>query len=144
MTDALEKYHIIIEILLYILAGVGASGAICGIFGVYLLDMICNWNKLMKVWVAVLIDVIIFVALLIVGIFIPSIDHMAHFGGLLVGVLSGLLLCPNLYWKIGKFNDPLKLRLVIMGLSLVFLLIIFLGGFIGFFKTPAMVIYFKI
>ena len=60
---------------------------------------------------------------------------MAHIGGLIVGILSGLLICPNLYWDICKYNDPTKPRLIVMAISSILLLVFFLGGLIGFFLT---------
>jgi hypothetical protein len=101
------------------------------------MNIIRNWKNLSKPWIQIIMNGGMAAVLLIIGIFVPIIDYMAHIGGLIVGILSGLLICPNLYWDICNFNDPTKPRLIIMGISSVFLLAFFLGGFIGFFRnTP--------
>jgi len=101
------------------------------------MDIIRNWKDLTKPWIPILFEGTIGVASLIIGIFVPIIDYMAHIGGLLVAILSGLLICPNLYWNFCKYDTPVKPRLIVMGISLVFLLAFFLGGFIGFFRTTS-------
>jgi hypothetical protein len=116
---------------------VGASGALCGLLSVYFMDTIRNWNNLSKPWIPTIINGIFAVTSVIIGIFVPIIDYMAHIGGFLIGILSGLFICPNLYWNICGGNDPVKPRLIIMGISSVFLLAFFLGGFIGFFQTTS-------
>jgi len=111
------------------------------ILSVYFTDTISNWNYLQKPWISTIINGIFAVAWLIVGIFVPIIDYMAHIGGFLVGILSGLFICPNLSWNICKGNNPVKPRLIIMGISFVLLLALFLGGFVGFFRTTSPTVY---
>ncbi|CAF1503987.1 unnamed protein product [Adineta steineri] len=115
----------------------GASGALYGIFAVYLMDMIRNWKNLSKPWIRLIIDGGCSIAWLIVGIFVPMIDYMAHIGGFITGILCGLFICPNLYWNICKFNNQTKSKLIIMITSLILLLSVFLGGFIEFYRTTA-------
>ncbi|CAF3561721.1 unnamed protein product, partial [Rotaria sp. Silwood1] len=115
---------------------VGASGSIMGMWAVCVLDMIRNWEGLKQSGIPIAIDTICIIVLFIVGFFVPVFDSMGHLGGLLIGILSGLLFCPNLYWKVDTDN-AVKSRLFIMGISSIFLLAFFLGGFIGFFKTTA-------
>ncbi|CAF3669395.1 unnamed protein product [Rotaria sp. Silwood1] len=117
-------------------ASVGASGSIMGMWAVCVLDMIRNWEGLKQSGIPIAIDTICIIVLFIVGFFVPVFDSMGHLGGLLIGILSGLLFCPNLYWKVDTDN-AVKSRLFIMGISSIFLLAFFLGGFIGFFKTTA-------
>ena len=101
------------------------------------MDVIRNWKHFSKPWIPMAIDGTIFVALVIVGILVPFIDYMAHVGGVVVGILSALFLCPNLHWDIFRDGDPVKPRLILMGISSVFLLTFFLGAFIGFFQTTS-------
>lgn len=126
----------------YLLAAAGASGAIFGIYGTILLDTIFSWSDSPRSRRQIISAVGVFIVSLVLGFVIPMIDYMAHLGGALVGILSGLLVCPNFYWRKSKY-DPLKLRLIIMVLSFVLLFIFFLGGFVGFFQTPAPVLYEK-
>ncbi|UJR11550.1 hypothetical protein I4U23_015730 [Adineta vaga] len=114
---------------------VGASGALYGIFAVYLMDMIRNWKNLSHPWLRIGLEGGFAAASLIIGIFVPIVDYMAHIGGFIVGILSGLIICPNLYWDICKFDNPVKTKLIIMAISSLFLLAFFLGGFIGFFRS---------
>jgi hypothetical protein len=129
--------------IFYFLASIGASGALFSILAVYILDIIRNWKNLVKPWIPILINGTSAVILLVVSIVVPVIDYMAHLGGFLIGILSGLLICPNLYWTIGKDCNAVKSRMIIMGISSVFLLAFFLGGFIGFFQTTAPILLLK-
>ncbi|CAF1379425.1 unnamed protein product [Rotaria magnacalcarata] len=121
--------------------GVGASGALMGIIAVHIIDIIRCWNDLPNHWTEIIMNGISALVSLIIGIFVPMIDYMAHLGGFIVGILSGLLLCPNLYWQIRDDWTAVKSRLIIMIISSVLLLAFFLGGFIGFFQTTAPVVY---
>ncbi|CAF1145845.1 unnamed protein product [Adineta steineri] len=148
-----RKFGLIRIGIIYILSGIGgillsaiglpksssagASGALYGIFAVYLLDMIRNWKSLSKPWFRLIIDGGFSIAYLIVGVFVPMIDYMAHIGGFIIGILSGLCICPNLYWNICKFNDPTKSKLIIIIISFILLLAFFFGGFGVFYSTTA-------
>lgn len=72
----------------------GASGAIFGLYGALILFI---WHESARIaldeyrWISTI--AIVFSALMLVlGIFIPSIDNAAHGGGLLAGVVLGKLL----------------------------------------------------
>ena len=74
--------------------GVGASGAICGLLGALVAFLITHRRSipasLLKSLGSNVLGVIIFMVIL--GRIVPNIDQEAHFGGLAVGFLSGLLL----------------------------------------------------
>ncbi|CAF0830927.1 unnamed protein product [Adineta ricciae] len=122
---------------------VGASGALYGLLAVYFMDTIRNWENLQKPWLILTFQGIFIIASLIIGIFIPIVDYMAHIGGFLLGILSGLVICPNLYWNICKYDSPIQPKLIIMAISSMFIIAFFLGGFIGFFRTTAPVYWLK-
>ncbi|CAF4564482.1 unnamed protein product [Rotaria socialis] len=121
--------------------GVGASGALMGIIAVHLIDIIRCWNEISNPWTQIIMNGTSALVSLIIGTFVPMIDYMAHLGGFLIGILSGLLICPNLYWQINNDCTAVKSRLIIMAISSVLLLAFFLGGFLGFFQTTAPVAY---
>ncbi|KAM7254777.1 hypothetical protein ACFE04_020018 [Oxalis oulophora] len=87
---------------------VGASGALFGLLGGMLSELIANWtiysNK-----VATLITLVVIVVInLAVGI-LPHVDNFAHIGGFLSGFLMGfvLLIRPQLAWVNQRFG-PLR------------------------------------
>ena len=127
--------------VLFFLAGVGASGAVYGILSVFLMDGIRNWKEPGQNRCSLLFDAVFAIGSLIVGLFIPIIDYMAHIGGFLVGILIGLFLCPNLYWRCGRDIQVTKAKLIYMGISFACLLAFFLGGFIGFYRAETPILY---
>ncbi|XP_048426930.1 RHOMBOID-like protein 2 [Pyrus x bretschneideri] len=73
---------------------VGASGALFGLLGAMLSELITNWtiytNK-----VAALLTLLVIVAInLAIGI-LPHVDNFAHIGGFLTGFLIGFILMPR-------------------------------------------------
>ncbi|CAF4155162.1 unnamed protein product, partial [Adineta steineri] len=66
----------------------GASGAVYGIFAVYIMDTIRNWRNLSKPWIQLITKGGLPIVMLIVGFAIPIVDYVAHIGGLVVGILS--------------------------------------------------------
>jgi len=73
--------------------GVGASGAIFGLFGVLLTMIALRDAKLVKLTRVVLINVGIFIGLnVIYGLTTPQVDNFAHIGGFLAGIPCGLAL----------------------------------------------------
>lgn len=79
--------------------GVGASGAIFGIFGALAGFFLAHRDKIAKQSKAFMKDFGMVLALnLVLGLSIPSIDVSAHIGGLIVGVIGGFVLSKNLKW----------------------------------------------
>lgn len=70
---------------------VGASGAICGIFGAYCAEIVFTWRETQElVRRNALIQAVIIVAMLLVMSFLPHVDAYAHLGGLAFGFLAGI------------------------------------------------------
>ncbi|CAL0333254.1 unnamed protein product [Lupinus luteus] len=78
---------------------VGASGALFGLLGAMLSELITNWSIYSNKVAALLTLVVIIVINLAIGI-LPHVDNFAHIGGFLTGILLGfiLLLRPQYGW----------------------------------------------
>ncbi len=79
--------------------GIGASGAIFGIFGSLAGLLLANRAFINAKSKAFIKSFGMIIGLnLILGLSIPSIDMSAHIGGLIVGILSGFILSKNPRW----------------------------------------------
>ncbi|KAE9447783.1 hypothetical protein C3L33_20310, partial [Rhododendron williamsianum] len=78
---------------------VGASGALFGLLGAMLSELLTNWTSYVNKVAALLTLVIIVVINLAMGI-LPHVDNFAHIGGFLSGFLLGfvLLIRPQFGW----------------------------------------------
>ncbi|KAJ9706615.1 hypothetical protein PVL29_001868 [Vitis rotundifolia] len=78
---------------------VGASGALFGLLGAMLSELITNWSIYTNKAAALFTLVVIIAINLAVGI-LPHVDNFAHIGGFLAGFLLGfiLLLRPQFGW----------------------------------------------
>ncbi|KAG9451677.1 hypothetical protein H6P81_004581 [Aristolochia fimbriata] len=78
---------------------VGASGALFGLLGAMLSELITNWTIYSNKAAALITLLVIIVINLAVGI-LPHVDNFAHIGGFLTGILLGflLLLRPQFGW----------------------------------------------
>ncbi|KAK9906220.1 hypothetical protein M0R45_002720 [Rubus argutus] len=70
---------------------VGASGALFGLLGAMLSELLTNWTIYTNKCTALLILVVIIALNLAVG-FIPNVDNSAHIGGFLAGFFLGFVL----------------------------------------------------
>ncbi|KAL5058906.1 hypothetical protein RYX36_030510, partial [Vicia faba] len=78
---------------------VGASGALFGLLGGMLSELITNWSMYDNKSAAFFTLVIIIVIHLAIGI-LPHVDNFAHIGGFLTGFLLGFvfLIHPQFGW----------------------------------------------
>ncbi|GMI76311.1 RHOMBOID-like 2 [Hibiscus trionum] len=78
---------------------VGASGALFGLLGAMLSELLTNWTIYTNKAAALITLVVIIAVNLAVGI-LPHVDNFAHIGGFLTGFLLGfvLLLRPQFGW----------------------------------------------
>ncbi|XAR68939.1 hypothetical protein NMG60_11000357 [Bertholletia excelsa] len=86
---------------------VGASGALFGLLGGMLSELITNWTMYVNKVAALLTLVVIIVINLAVGI-LPHVDNFAHIGGFLSGFLLGFLFLikPQFGWVRQKYAPP--------------------------------------
>lgn len=73
----------------------GTTGALIGLVGVMLCDLFASWRMVKHPIVNLIVAVLLIVLLIIVGLF-PFVDNFAHIGGLIMGLLTALMLLPNL------------------------------------------------
>ena len=79
--------------------GVGASGAIFGVFGALAGFFLAHREKIASYTKAFMKDfTIIIVINLVIGFSIPSVDVSAHVGGLIIGFIGGFALSKNPNW----------------------------------------------
>uniref|UniRef100_A0A5B6ZSC5 RHOMBOID-like protein n=1 Tax=Davidia involucrata TaxID=16924 RepID=A0A5B6ZSC5_DAVIN len=155
----LEKEFGFVRIgLLYIVAGVGgsllsalfarstvsvgASGALFGLLGAMLSELITNWtiyaNKL-----AALLTLILIIAINLAVGFLPHVDNFAHIGGFITGFLLGFvfLIRPQFGWvnqrnaPPGQVGTSVKSKYkayqyVLLFLSLIILIVGFVFGLV--------------
>ncbi|KAH7531129.1 hypothetical protein ACOSP7_027422 [Xanthoceras sorbifolium] len=73
---------------------VGASGALFGLLGAMLSELITNWTLYTNKAAALLTLLVIIAINLVIGI-LPHVDNFAHIGGFLSGFLLGFVLLPR-------------------------------------------------
>ncbi|XP_009608217.1 RHOMBOID-like protein 3 isoform X2 [Nicotiana tomentosiformis] len=122
---------------------VGASGALFGLLGAMLSELITNWSIYTNKVCALLTLLVIVVINLAVGI-LPHVDNFAHIGGFLTGFLLGFILLPHpqLGWM-ERQNRPAGVRVnskykgyqYVLGLlSLMLLVAGFIVGLVMLFR----------
>jgi rhomboid protease GluP len=79
--------------------GVGASGAIFGVFGALAGFFLAHRDRIASHSKAFMKDFGIIIAInLVIGLSIPSIDVSAHIGGLVIGFIGGFVLSKDPKW----------------------------------------------
>nr|XP_023887392.1 RHOMBOID-like protein 2 [Quercus suber]POE67429.1 rhomboid-like protein 2 [Quercus suber] len=83
---------------------VGASGALFGLLGAMLSELLTNWTIYSNKAAALFTLIVIVVINLAVGI-LPHVDNFAHIGGFLTGLLLGfvLLIRPQIGWMESQY-----------------------------------------
>ncbi|CAL8999187.1 unnamed protein product [Prunus brigantina] len=86
---------------------VGASGALFGLLGSMLSEIIANWTMYENKLAALLTLIVIVIVNLAVGI-LPHVDNFAHIGGFLSGFLLGFvfLIRPQFKWLTQRNAPP--------------------------------------
>ncbi|KAK9072932.1 hypothetical protein SSX86_009368 [Deinandra increscens subsp. villosa] len=122
---------------------VGASGALFGLLGAMLSELLTNWTIYANKAAALITLVVIILINLAVGI-LPHVDNFAHIGGFLSGFLLGfvLLVRPQFSWQ-ERNHLPIEARgkskytvfqYVFWILSMIFLIAGFAVGLVMLFK----------
>ncbi|XP_028088634.1 RHOMBOID-like protein 2 isoform X2 [Camellia sinensis] len=122
---------------------VGASGALFGLLGAMLSELITNWTIYTNKVAALLTLIVIVVINLGIGI-LPHVDNFAHIGGFVSGFFLGfiLLLRPQYGW-VTRRNLPVEVRVkskykpyqyVLWSVSLILLVAGFAVGLVMLFR----------
>nr|XP_043638229.1 RHOMBOID-like protein 2 [Erigeron canadensis] len=121
---------------------VGASGALFGLLGAMLSELVTNWSVYANKLTAITTLILMIVINLMVGI-LPHVDNFAHIGGFVTGFLLGFILLarPQFDWIVppGYYGHPMKpqyklYQCILLGLSVIALFAIFTTGFILLFR----------
>ncbi|RCV34998.1 hypothetical protein SETIT_7G203700v2 [Setaria italica] len=119
---------------------VGASGALFGLLGAMLSELITNWTIYTNRFAAMLNLVIIAAINLALGI-LPHVDNFAHIGGFATGFLLGfvLLIQPQFGWLEQPFGSKSKSKykayqIILLLLALVLLAAGFAVGLVMVFR----------
>jgi len=92
--------------------GVGASGAIFGIFGAMGGFFIAHRDKIEAHTKAFMKDFAIIIGInLVIGFSIPSVDVSAHVGGLVIGFIGGYVISKNPKW-VWSYNVVMILLMI--------------------------------
>ncbi|KAJ8899649.1 hypothetical protein K2173_019345 [Erythroxylum novogranatense] len=85
---------------------VGASGALFGLLGAMLSELITNWSMYANKVSAFIVLILIIIINLAVGI-LPHVDNFAHIGGFLAGFFMGFvfLIRPQFGWYTQRYNS---------------------------------------
>ncbi|CAA0836394.1 RHOMBOID-like 1 [Striga hermonthica] len=113
---------------------VGASGALFGLLGGMLSELITNWSIYANKVAALLTLVTIIVINLAVGI-LPHVDNFAHIGGFMSGFLLGFvfLIRPHFDWVSQRYDNSPKFKAyqrILWMLSFILMIIGLIGGLV--------------
>ncbi|KAI8363214.1 rhomboid family-domain-containing protein [Mortierella sp. GBAus27b] len=107
----------------------GASGAIFGLIGCLVLDLVQNWKLVIRpCWELTKLTIMILVSFAF-GL-LPFLDNFAHIGGFIAGILSGLVFMPVVYFS--KRDKFIKRGLAVVALPALVLFIVL--GLTTFYK----------
>ena len=95
--------------------GVGASGAIFGVFGALAGFFLAHRDKIASHSKAFMKDFSVIILInLVIGLAIPAIDVSAHIGGLVVGLIGGYMISKDPKWVLA-FNTSMILISIAIG-----------------------------
>ncbi|KAF9356444.1 hypothetical protein BGX26_005252 [Mortierella sp. AD094] len=107
----------------------GGSGAIFGLIGCLVLDLIQNWKLVVRPCFELTKLTFMILFSFAFGL-LPFLDNFAHIGGFFTGILTGLVFMPVVYFS--KRDKYIKWGLRVVALPLVVLIIVL--GLTNFYK----------
>ncbi|XP_014669279.1 PREDICTED: inactive rhomboid protein 2-like isoform X2 [Priapulus caudatus] len=96
-------------------AEVGPAGSQLGLLGMLFVEVFQSWQLLLHPWIAILKLLLIFLVLIVIGLF-PWVDNYAHIFGFAFGLLLSFALLP--YVTFGEFDRRRKIATVVVSLLL--------------------------
>jgi rhomboid protease GluP len=95
--------------------GIGASGAIFGVFGALAGFFLAHRDKIAAHSKAFMKDFAVVLGInLVLGLSIPSIDVSAHIGGLIIGLIGGFIISKDPKWIWAYSGAMLMMMLAVM------------------------------
>jgi rhomboid protease GluP len=99
--------------------GVGASGAIFGVFGALAGFFLAHKDKIASHSKSFMKDFAIIIGInLVIGFSIPAVDVSAHIGGLITGLVGGYVLSLNQRWLFA-YSVAMAIVIILMGRMLL-------------------------
>ena len=114
------------------IASVGSSGALFGLVGCLVIDLVNNWKIILHPRKELLKLVVIILVSFAIGL-MPGIDNFSHIGGFIMGILAGFVFIPRL--NFGKWDKRRKHILMVISVPLI--LILMAGMLVAFYKNDA-------
>ncbi|KAH7825056.1 putative peptidase S54 [Monocercomonoides exilis] len=104
----------------YTSIGIGASGALMGIFGYAVVETVDKWKTMDKMQrvICIVFFCSYIVSMVVLSLIIPAIDHAAHLGGFISGFCLGLIfILKKSIWKI--------VGLILLAVSIIVPILVF-------------------
>jgi len=111
---------------------VGCSGALYGLMACLFIDLIQSWKLIVKPWKELIKMILIIIFSLGIGL-LPFIDNYAHFGGFIMGILTGLIFLPSIIFS----KRDLKIKRFLMLISVFVSVFLFVWVFRQFYVSSS-------
>ena len=109
----------------------GASGAVCGLLAVYLIELLQKWKIKDYACIELIVFIVLSAIVLFFGTF-PYVDNFVHFGGFLFGLLAALIFMP---WVTFTKNTK-TCRCIILLVAVPILLLLIVFALLVFYLLP--------
>jgi uncharacterized membrane protein len=104
-----------------------------GLIACLLLDLIQNWRIVLRPYRELAKLMAVILVSLVLGLFMPGVDNFSHFGGFVMGLLSGLVFMPTIHF--GKWDKRQKRFLTIAAIPVI--IVFFVGLLTSFYRNQA-------
>jgi len=111
---------------------VGCSGALYGLMACLFIDLIQSWKLIIKPWKELIKMLLVIAFSLGIGL-LPFIDNYAHFGGFIMGLLTGLIFLPAIIFS----KRDLKIKRFLMLISIFVSVFLFIWVFRQFYYSSS-------
>ena len=100
----------------------GASGAVCGLLGVFLVELLQTWKINDYAWLELFVFIVVAVITAFLGT-LPYVDNFVHIGGFVFGILSAMIFLP--WVTFSKYTKQCRCIVLLISAPLTFVLIVF-------------------
>ena len=109
----------------------GASGAVCGLLAVFLVELLQTWKINDYAWLELIVFIVAAVILAFLGT-LPYVDNFVHIGGFVFGLLGAMIFLP--WVTFSKYTKQCRCIVLLVSVPLTFVLVVF--GFLVFYLLP--------